>query len=47
VADPAGAEIEDSAAGGEVVLVVGAKDGDGVVVDVRDETRGRVEGGVW
>lgn len=47
MADPAGTEIEDSTARGEVLLVVDAEEGDGVVVDVRDESWGRVEGRVW
>lgn len=43
---PAGAEIQDAAARGKVVGVVGAQAGDGGGVDVRDEARGGVEGGV-
>lgn len=47
MADPARTEIEDSAAGGEVVLVVCPEERDCVIVNVRDEARGGVEGRIW
>ena len=46
VGGPAGAEVEDAAGAGEGLRVVGAQEGDGVVVDVGYEARGGVEGGV-
>ncbi len=47
MADPARTEVKHSPTSREVVLVVGAKERDGVVVDVGDEAGRGVEGGVW